>query len=152
MTLVTAQFIKEYLPTPEEQLKLFKEILDCGNRERGNIYNFNFIPHVDRDSIYVYKIGSLTSLEDNINRYDDAKTYVEKTVEKMLVCIAIFIFNQCKERNTNTVYILEPEALLERTYIEVSGIADKVELRCVVGICFDYHLVNSLRIDNKSYA
>lgn len=134
--MIDISFVQDNLPTPEEQLKLFKEILDLARIQRDVTYSFNFVSQVNRSERHVLKIGCLCVLE-NIYLYEKDKTYLSKKIESIFFEAAYFIVKQCKERNTNTVYIVEPEALLERTYIEVTQTADSIDLRCLVGIYFE---------------
>lgn len=152
MTLVIAQFIKEHLPTPEEQLKLFKEILERSNKQRSNIIlnltniTFNWLSLSDVKKLgfternRIIKLEICRRINKNTRIYDEENhktTFLKAIWYNELVELGLEMFKLCDKRKTSKVSILKPEALLEKTYISFVEREEKIYLVGIIGIYFN---------------
>lgn len=151
MTLDT-QFVKDNLPTPEEQLTLFKQILEKSNSQRNNILNdnpvcsFNWLSPLEVKKLgfteknKIIKLQVHRQIDKNSKIYDEENhktSFLEAIWYNELVELGLEIFKLCDEKKTNQVSILKPEALLEKAYISFVEIENVIEFIGTVGIYFN---------------
>lgn len=137
MTLDT-QFIQNNLPDNQDQIELLKLCLEAGNKGRANIYKFNFVSDVDRTKRQVLKIGAETKLKVDFYRKEEyPSSYLATKVKTIFMQLALGIFIQSLGRHLQYIKVLEPEALLEKTYISFVEREEEIYLVGIIGIYFE---------------
>lgn len=147
--MIDISFVQDNLPTSEEQLELFKQLLDTGNKERNTNFIFHYVSELEtisrRDVLKLgvfYKPDSYIKLHKG-RWYETDIEFLNSIVEKMLVNLAVGIFNfslqgiHLESDFPIEVYILEPKALLEQAYISFVQTEESFNLIGTVGIYFN---------------
>ena len=133
--MIDISFVQDNIPTPEEQL----ELLTYSLRNRNDTFNFNLVSKVDRAEKLIYKIGGETKLtnKDKCLNFESKKNYLTYKVESIIRQLIIGIVTYSKERQYQTLNLLKPEALLEKTYISFVEREEEIYLVGIIGIYFD---------------
>lgn len=150
--MIDISFVQDNLPTSEEQLKVFKQILERSNRQRTNIIlnltniTFNWLSLSDVKKLgfteknKILELQVYRRIDKNTRIYDEENhktTFLEAIWYNELVELGLEMFKLCDERKTNKVSILKPEALLEQAYISFVEIDNLIEIIGTVGIYFN---------------
>ncbi len=131
--MIDISFVQDNLPTPEEQLKLFKEILESESVKviSLSLTDIRNLPKELKDKILQLGIQQDITFELPFFKKD---TYLlNRTIIRMIEELTRAILKE----NAKSVYILKPEALLNQKYIYCYSLDNSVILEGLLGIYFD---------------
>lgn len=140
--MIDISFVQNNLPTPEEQLELLTHSL----RNRNEGFLFDLVSEADRTKRRIYKIGGEIKLNTDKDTYpnfyptfESKKSYLTFKVNSIIkqLIISMAIHSREKQYQDETMSILKPEALLEKTYISFVERDEEIYLVGIIGIYFE---------------
>lgn len=133
------QFVRDNLSTPSRQLELFKQILKSfNNKQVAFIWlSLSDIRNIDKNiKDEILQLGIQKDITFDIFLFKQDSYFFYRTIEKMLEELSRAILDKCKELDIKSVYITEPEALLQQNYIYCYEVENRIILESLIGIYF----------------